>query len=275
MEVRDDDLRAVHAVEHVGWNEFAVGVVAVRVVRLENPETVFNRQAGSADQKSSREMFAGRTAHGVDGLPGYQHGHDGGLARAGGELQGEAHEFRICVLARRRKVVKKAFARFGLWANLGQPNDRLGCLDLAKERADARETVVPPVLKEARRLGRDLPLTLIGQGAPLIYVPAQLVDDRSRVILLVLRGKPFSFVEDDFLLFTRSFAFLGLGNGGDELGPAAIFDDFLSGLTLGVQLPMPQRKAIRRVEDRSFEKGVRHFPRSCSRRHGLHAIRGH
>ena len=42
--------------------------------------------------------------------------------------------------------------------DLGQPDRRFDRLDLAEERADAAELVMPPVLEQARRLRRDLPL---------------------------------------------------------------------------------------------------------------------
>ena len=47
--VGDDDLGAVHVVEHVAGNEFAAGVVAVGIVGLEDAQPVLDRQAGGAD----------------------------------------------------------------------------------------------------------------------------------------------------------------------------------------------------------------------------------
>ena len=44
---------------------------------------------GRDDQEAAGELLAGGAAHGVDRLPGDQHRHDGGLAGAGGELQGQ------------------------------------------------------------------------------------------------------------------------------------------------------------------------------------------
>ena len=66
-------------------------------------------------------------------------------------------------------MVEDALACLRLGRDFGQPDGRLGRLDLAEERADAAELVMPPVLEQARRLGRDLPLAL-GQFAPLVYV---------------------------------------------------------------------------------------------------------
>ena len=54
--VGDDDLGAVHVVEHVAGDEFAAGVVAVRVVRLEDAQPVLDRQAGCDDEKAAGEV---------------------------------------------------------------------------------------------------------------------------------------------------------------------------------------------------------------------------
>ena len=109
--VGDDDLGPVHVVEHVAGNQFAVCVVAVGVVRLENAQAVLDGQPGRDDQKAARELLAAGPAHGVDGLPGDQHGHDGGLAGAGGELQGQAQQFGVGVVVGVGQVLEEALAR--------------------------------------------------------------------------------------------------------------------------------------------------------------------
>ena len=45
-------------------------------------------------KKAAREEFAAGAADGVDGLPGDEHGDDGGFAGAGGELQRDAEQAR-------------------------------------------------------------------------------------------------------------------------------------------------------------------------------------
>ena len=95
--VGDDDLGAFDIVEHVAGNQFAAGVVAVGIVRLEHAQPVLDRQAGRDDQETAGEVFAPGPANGVDRLPGDEHRHDGGLARAGGQFQREAHQLRVGV----------------------------------------------------------------------------------------------------------------------------------------------------------------------------------
>ena len=124
----------------------------------------------------------------IDGLPGDEHRHDGGLARAGGELQREAHQFRVGVVVGIGEMFEKPFASLpDLRSDLGQPDGRFDRLDLAEERADAAEFVVPPVLEEPRRLGSHVPVTRVRQPPPLVHLMANCVDDRGGVVLLLLR----------------------------------------------------------------------------------------
>jgi hypothetical protein len=162
--VGDDDLGAFHVVEHVARHQFAVFVVTVGVVGLQDAQTVLDGQAGGADQKTAREVLAGGAAHRIDGLPGNDHGHDRGLAGAGGKLQRQAHQLGIGILVGRREVIEDALALLGLGRNLGQPDRRLRGLHLTEERADVVELVMTPVLQQAGGLRRDLPLIGIGQG---------------------------------------------------------------------------------------------------------------
>ena len=147
--VGDDDLGPVDLVEHVAGNEFAAGVVAVRVVGLQDAEPVFDGQARCADQEAPREELASGTPDRVDRLPGDDHRHDGRLARAGGELQGKTDELRVGVLVRASRCSRSAFPVLKLGRDLGQPDGRLDGLDLAEKRADAAELVMSPVLEEA------------------------------------------------------------------------------------------------------------------------------
>ena len=105
--IGDDDLGSAHVVQHVAGQQLAVFVIAVGVVGLQDAQAVFDGEARCANQKATCEIFAGGPAHRVDGLPGDQHGHDGGFARAGGKLQGQAHQLRVGILVGAGKVVQQ------------------------------------------------------------------------------------------------------------------------------------------------------------------------
>ena len=122
--------------------------------------------------------------------------------------------------------------------DLGQPDGGLDRLDLAEERTDAAELVMPPVLEEARRLRRHLPLVRIGQGTPRVHVAADLVDDRGRVVLLLLGRKPLAFVEYESLL-CRGLALLRLRDRRDEFAPRRVSMICWWAARL-VELPMPR-----------------------------------
>ena len=77
------------------------------------------------------------------------------------------------------------------------------------------ELVVPPMLEQQGRFGSNAPVVGIGDGPPLVDVPANFVDGGSNVILLLFRGKTPSFVKDQLLLTSpsRPARCLGLGIG--------------------------------------------------------------
>src|SRR5206468_3028356 len=100
----------------------------------------------------------------------------------------------------------------------------------AEKRADPGELVVSPVLEQASGLGADVPLARVRQRPPLVHVAAYLVDHRGRVVLLLRGGEAFTFIEDELRLLR--LALLGLGDRGDEFGPAARFDDLLGWLAV-------------------------------------------
>ncbi len=209
-------------------------------------------------QEAAGEVLAAGAAHGVDRLPGDEHRHHGGLARAGGELQREAHQFGVGVLVGAGEVIEQALARLGLGRDLGQPDGGFDRLDLAEERADAAELVMPPVLKQAGRFRRDLPLAGVGQGAPRIHMAAHLVDDRGGIVLLLLGGEALAFVEDNLLLARELFRFFGLGMGVMNSARRRCLDDLLRGLPCLIQLPVPQRTFVGGVQDRVVEERVGH-----------------
>ena len=240
VEVGDDDLGPMQLVEHVARHQFAVLVIAVGVVGLQYPQAVLDGQAGSTDQETAREILARRSAHRIDRLPGNQHRHHRRLARTGGELQRQAHQFRVGVLVRRRQVFKDAFAVFGLGRHLGEPDRGFHRFYLTEEGTDFVERVMPPMLEQASRLRRDLPLPRIGQGAPRVHVTTHLVDDGRRVVLLFLRRQPLAVVENKGLLraLGSAVALLGFWDRCDELCAAPRFQNRLRRLSILVKLPM-------------------------------------
>ncbi len=115
-----------------------------------------------------------------------------------------------------------------------------------------------PMLQEACRFRRDLPLAGIGDRAPAANMAANLVNDRRGIVLLLRRGKAQALVEHHALLDRRAFALLGLGDRRDEIGLAAGFNDLLRRLSRGIELPMPPWAVVGGVEDGVLEEGVGH-----------------
>ena len=107
MEVGDDDFRVVDRIEHVVRHDLARAVVALGIIGLQDPQAVLDGEAGCADEEAAREMRAAGAAYMVDGLPGDQHRHDGGLAGAGGELQRQAQQLRVGLLVDRGEILEK------------------------------------------------------------------------------------------------------------------------------------------------------------------------
>ena len=147
--------------------------------------------------------------------------------------------------------------------DLGQPDRGFDRLDLAEERADAAELVMPPVLQEPRRFRRDLPLIGIGQRPPRVDVAADFVDDRSRVVLLLLRRKPLAFVEHESRL-RGGFALLRLRDRRDEFGAAPALDDLLRRLPRLIELPMPPWALVGRVQNRMIKKRIGHVKKALA-----------
>ena len=144
-------------------------VVAVRVVGLQDAQAILDGQAWGHDQKTAGETLALRVAHGVDGLPGDQHGHHRGLAGAGGELERKPHQFRVGVVVGVGEVLEKALAGLAdLRGDLGQPDGGLDRLDLTEERPNTAELVMPPVLQQAGGFRHDPPVVRVRQAAPLV-----------------------------------------------------------------------------------------------------------
>ncbi len=241
--VGNDDLGAVHLVEHVARHQFAVLVVAVRIVRLEDLEAVLDGEAGGDDEESTSERLAAGAANRVDRLPGDEHGHDCRLASAGGELERKPHEIRVGLLVDAGQEGENAFPGNGLGSHFGEPDGSFHSLDLTEERAGAAEFVMPPVLEKPLALRRHLPQSG-SETPPDSDKTSNLVDDGIGVVTLLLCGDALALVEEHFILILGSLPLLGLGDGSDELGAPPGFDDFLGRLPVWSQLPVSRRALV-------------------------------
>ena len=252
VEVGDEDLGAAEVRQHVRGDEFAAGIVALRVVRQQHAQAVADGDAGRRHQKAAGEARAVRAAHCVHRLPGDEHGHHGGLAGSGGELQRKAVEAGIRPVVGGLQVIEEAPCLAAeLRRHFHQPDRGLGGFHLAEERPDAGERVVPPVLKQPRRLRRHLPLAF-RQFPPRGDLLAHAVDD-VRVLVLLVGGVYFGrgLVEGELALATPQAP--RLGDGRDEGRLAPVLDDAVGRPPL-VELPMPPRTLVGRVENRLFEE---------------------
>ena len=95
-----------------------------------------------------------------------------------------------------------------------------------------------------------------GQRAPVVDLLADLVDDRGRVVLLLFGREALALVEDEFCLVSGRFRFFGFGIGVMNSARRRFLDDLACGLAAVVQLPVPGRVLVGRVEDWAFEKAV-------------------
>ena len=110
-------------------------------------------------------------------------------------------------------MIQKALAAHGVWSDFGKPDSGFRGFHLKEERADATELVVTPVLEQARRFRRHLPLAGTGQCPPLIHALPNLVDNRRGIVLLGLGRKPLPLSKTISSCAAARFRFLGFGIG--------------------------------------------------------------
>src|SRR2546430_5636002 len=87
---------------------------------------------------------------------------------------------------------------------------------------------------------------------------ADFIDDRRKVVLLVLGGEPLSLVEHKPRLCS-GLALFRLWDRRDELGTTSVLNDLLRGLPCVIKLPMPPWVFVRGVQNRVVKKWIRHF----------------
>jgi hypothetical protein len=181
--------------------QLAAGVVTVRVIGLEHAQAIADGQAGGDDQEPARKFLTIGPAHGIDGVPGNQHGHNSGLASAGGQFQRQPHELRVGIVVGIGQVFQERFSGISsVGGDLGEPDDGFNRLHLAEEWPDVAERVMPPMLQQTSGLGYHLPVVGIRQAAPLIDLLSNGINNCRMVVLLRLCGQPLAIVEDDLLL---------------------------------------------------------------------------
>ena len=100
--------------------------------------------------------------------------------------------------------------------------------------------MVAPVLEQSGGLRGHLPCAL-RPVAPLRDLLAYLVDDGGDIVLPSLGRQALALVEHHRGLGRGGLALPGLGDGGDELGAAAVLKNSLCRLPVGVEFPMATR----------------------------------
>ncbi len=138
MIVGDHDPGFMKVRHHVHGQKFPGGVIAVRITGHEHPQPVPDGDAGGGDQKAFCEAPGAGMAHGIEGLPGDEHGHDSGLSGARRHFEGQAVQSGIGLLVGMVQVLEKAFLPFPhLRGNLREPDGRFHGFHLAEKRPDA------------------------------------------------------------------------------------------------------------------------------------------
>ena len=140
-------------------------------------QAILDGQARRDDEESARELLAVGAVHGVDGLPRDEHGHDRGLARAGGELQRQTAEFGIGLGVGLDEMVEEALAALArLRGDLGEPDRGFDRLDLTEERV--RHCPCHPLLVFVAALVR----VRVSRSAPAMEAPVQASNPDCQVL---------------------------------------------------------------------------------------------
>ena len=258
MVVRDDDLRSLQVAEHVGGHQLAAGVVGVRVVRAQDPESVPDRHARRDHEEPASVPLAAGAADGVDRLPGDDQRHHRGLAGARGELQGQPGEPGVGLLAGLLEFVEDlSVLSPELRGDLGQPDSRLYRFDLAEEGPDVAEVVAAPVPEEPRRLGRHSPRGRIGQLPPAVHAKADAADERGPVVLLIVGFERLRSLVVT-ILRCSSFCFFGLGIGETNATWRRPSATLFVGWPVSSSSQWREGYSVGRVQDRLLEELLAH-----------------
>ena len=188
MVVGYDYFRLIEVAEHVRRDELAALVVSVRVVRLEDAQPVPDGDSGRDHEKAARESVAVGAADGVDGLPRYEHRHDGRLARAGGEFEGDSVESGVGFAVDAPQSLQYGAPVALAGGDFGEPDGGLRRLYLAEERAVVGEPMLAPVAQKAGGLRRDAPVVRVWDAPPSVHTAADVVHIGVAVVALAVAG---------------------------------------------------------------------------------------
>ena len=181
----------------------------------------------------------------VDGLPGDQHGHDGGLAGARGQLERQPLQAGVGVVVAFCRCLRNSLPpRLRGATSLSQTAVSTASIWQKKGRRPLKR-LAPPVPQQAGGLRGHLPFACIRYAPPALDLQANAVDDARMIVLLPPGRKPFPFVEHQSgLLRGRPLPLLRLRNRRDEVHRPAAGDDPLG--RLPPPCPTPNAGADRR-----------------------------
>ncbi len=235
MKIGDDDARLLQLGDHLRRNDAALGVdeVVFRLLGLEHAQTIADGDPGRDDEKAVGVALRVRMPGGIDRLPGDEQRHDRGFARPGRHLGGDPEKAGIGGIVRLDDLVAK-----GLGGDLHQPDDRLDGLDLTEEERKLTHAAVAPPAQKALGFGRDAPFRW-GQSPPRVDLRPDRGNQR------VVAGL-FRVIRQRALLGTPA-----AGGYRDDVAmraPAVLGD--ARRLAVLIEVPVPLRRVVGRVEDR-------------------------
>ena len=231
-------------IELVGGHEVHRPVIVAGIVRVEDPESVADRDPGGDDEEPVAEPAVLRVGGLVERLPGDEHRHQDGLAGARGHLEREPRQPAVVdgVLGA-DDIERLRVAR--LLGGLGQVDKGLGCLELAEEKA-AITVFGAPMVDQVAAGRRDMRVVL---DPPPLDRLADLVDD---LIGLLTRRSP----ERVHRQLRRRLLWPSDRN--EELRGSAAWEDLAGDLTVIRGREMARRLVERRVDDRVPNRPLGH-----------------
>ncbi len=244
MKVGDDDPRLVERAVQVGRHEVAQPVVVVRMLGKQDPQPITDGDAWRDDEEVFGEASVLRAGDLVQGVPGDEHCHDHGLARAGGHFERDSGEGVVVLGVGGLEFVADPGVS-GLGCRLRQVDGSLGGLPLAEQDRVVALRGVPEV-QQGTSGGCHIG---VATTAPKLHLAPDLID------LVVFSDPVQRPLRREFKLPGALLA--GPGNR-DEVGAAAAALGDLVGDAVVVKDEVTVRLLIRRVEDRILDDPIWH-----------------